>query len=292
MRYSGKSIIFGVGSNLDQVYGVGDIHGNFIPFIDDIINSCKFRNCVVIVCGDCGFGFYSPKKMQEYFQKMQTMVSPYNVYIIFFRGNHDDPEWFKYKDDEFALNYKNIIIAEDFTIVKFFDYNILLWGGGISIDRYTRMQNISYWKDEYVKPLPSTFDTDMNSEESLDIRCVCTHSAPDFCLPINSDGISGFFRRDNTLEFDVNDERQTISKGAYVLKRSNPRLELWIYGHFHDTLMNYNTMNDEIYRFSGITFVGLDMFREKYDKERMNKIHYNKFDRKNKNDFICIVNYR
>lgn len=287
MRYSNKQIQFTREQNLEKVYSVGDIHGNFVSFADDIINSCKLKNCVVIVCGDCGFGFYSKKKMEEIFQKVQTTISANNVYVIFFRGNHDDPSWFDYQDDEFAVNYKNVIIAEDFTVVKFYyEFNILLWGGGISIDRTRRIKNQSYWENEQVRALPAEFDSD-----KFNLSAVCTHSAPDFCLPVTTSGIAHWFKYDNMLEYDLKEERTTLSQGAYILKRNNPNLKIWTYGHFHDTFFNSWDMNDEMFRFAGIRFVGLDMFREKYDREEFNNKHYNMFNRTHKNDLICLVDY-
>jgi hypothetical protein len=224
---------------------------------------------------------------------MQTMLSPYGIYVIFFRGNHDDPSWFKYQDDEFAVNYPNLYIAEDFTIVDFHKYNVLLWGGGISIDRSQRVKNTSYWEDEFVKPLPKDFDFEMyDPENNLDIHCVCTHSAPDFCLPVTTTGIEHFFSVDKMLEFDVNEERTTISKGAYILKRNNPNLCLWVYGHYHDTFFNSWEMNEEISKFKGIRFIGLDMFREKHSREQTNQYHYNMYNRQHKNDLLCAVDYR
>lgn len=287
MRYSNKVIEFTKEHNLNKVYCVGDIHGNFVAFADDIINSCKLKNCLVIVNGDCGFGFFSSKKMAEIFQKLQTILSPNNVYVIFFRGNHDDPEWFDYKDDNFATNYPNVIIAEDFTVVKFYyKFNILLWGGAVSIDRTNRIKNYSYWENEKIKSLPTEFDS-----EDFDLCAVCTHSAPDFCLPVTTKAIEGWFSRDNMLEYDLKEERETISKGAYILKRNNPRLRVWTYGHYHDSYFNTWDMNEEMFKFAGIRFIGLDMFREKYDREDFIKNRYDRVNRKHKNDLVCICDY-
>lgn len=286
MRYKNRVIEFTLKDNLSQAYCSGDIHGNFVPFADDIITSCKLKNSIVIVNGDCGFGFFSKSKMKEYFQKIQTMISPNNVYVIFFRGNHDDPSWFDYQDDEFAVNYKNVIIAEDFTVVKFMHFNILLWGGAVSVDRYSRVKNTSYWENEGVKPLPVEFDS-----YDFNLSAVCTHSAPDFCLPCCDKGLEHLFRIDNTLQFDLKEERETLSKGAYVLKRNNPNLGVWTYGHYHDSFFNSWEMNEEIFRFAGIRFIGLDMFREKYSREDFCELHYNRFNRDHKSDLVCIADF-
>jgi len=289
MRYPNKKITLDV-SKVKTLYGVGDIHGDFLTFADDLVNSCKVKNCCVIVCGDIGLGFYSHQKIAEFFQRMQTMFSSKNIFVIFFRGNHDDPAWFEYIDDEFATNYPNIIIAEDFTIVEHNDkypYNILLWGGAISIDRTRRTRGLSYWPNEEVLPLPAEF------AEDKEIHCVCTHSAPDFCLPINSDNLAGWFMQDLTLREDLKKEREIISVGAHTLYKANKStLSLWLYGHYHDMYYNNVRMNDEISTFPTVQFIGLDMMRySSFDVKALNSDTYNFYNRKHKNHLIEIFKF-
>ena len=290
MRYQNKHIKLDT-KLVKTIFAVGDIHGEFLTFADDLVNSCKVKNCCVIVCGDIGLGFYSRDKVKEFFQRMQTMFSSRNIFVIFFRGNHDDPIWFEYIDDEFASDYPNVIIAEDFTIVEHnndkYPYKILLWGGAISIDRNMRVPTKSYWYGEEITPLPGEFATDK------EINCVCTHSAPDFCLPVNDSNLEGWYLRDMTLKDDVKKERETLSKGAYTLHRANRNtLSLWVYGHYHDILYNSPRMNDEIARFWPVRFIGLDMMRyNSYDVQSYNEDNYGIFNRKHKNHLLKIIEF-
>ena len=290
MRYPNKIIKLDI-NKVKAIYGVGDIHGEFLTFADDLVNSCKVKNCCVIVCGDIGLGFYSREKTAEFFQRMQTMFSAKNIYVIFFRGNHDDPQWFEYIDDEFATNYPNIIIAEDFTIVEHnndkYPYRVLLWGGAVSIDRTRRILGRSYWHDEEVKPLPVEFT------EDKEINCVCSHSAPDFCLPVNSDNLSTWFLYDNTLKQDLDTERTILSQGAHTLRNANKStLSLWLYGHYHDIYFNDWRMNDELAYFAPIRFIGLDMMRyTSFDVKAYADDCYNFYNRNHKNHIIEIIKF-
>lgn len=290
MRYPNKKIILNT-ELVKKIYAVGDIHGEFPTFADDLVNSCKVSNCCVIVCGDIGLGFFSRERTKEFFQKMQTKFSAKNIFVIFFRGNHDDPKWFEYIDDEFASDYPNVIIAEDFTIVEHnnenYPYRILLWGGAVSIDRTMRTLDKSYWHGEEVLPLPVEF------REDKEINCVCTHSAPDFCLPINSDNLKGFFARDLQLEKDLEDERMTLSQGAYALFNANrSTLSLWLYGHYHEIYYNNSRMNDELSHFWPVKFIGLDMMRySSYDVESYNDDNYCIFNRTHKNHIVKIIEF-
>lgn len=290
MRYPNKKIILDV-NKVKTLYGVGDIHGEFLTFADDLVNSCKVKNCCVIVCGDIGLGFYSREKIAEFFQRMQEMFSANDIYVIFFRGNHDDPAWFEYADDEFAVNYPNIIIAEDFTVVEHnndtYPYKILLWGGAVSIDRTRRMLGRSYWHGEEVIPLPAEFSDDK------EIHCVCSHSAPDFCLPINSDNLASWYLIDSELAKDLKKEREILSIGAHTLYKANKStLSLWLYGHYHDMYYNNHRMNDEISTFPTVQFIGLDMMRNtKFDVFNLNADTYNFYNRKHKNHLIEIFKF-
>lgn len=289
MRYPNKKIILDI-EKVKALYAVGDIHGDFLTFADDLVNSCKVKNCCVIVCGDIGLGFYSRERTAEFFQRMQTMFSAKNIFVIFFRGNHDDPAWFNYVDDDFAVNYPNVIIAEDFTIVEHnneqYPYKILLWGGAVSIDRTRRMLGRSYWYDEEVLPLPAEF------AEDKELNCVCTHSAPDFCLPIDSSNLHTWYLYDTTLEADLKKEREIISTGAHTLRKANrSTLSLWLYGHYHDIYFNNFRMNAELSYFEPIRFIGLDMMRSSYDVSSLNSDTYNFYNRKHKNHLIEIFKF-
>lgn len=281
MRYKNKFIYLNKEDNkIDSIYAIGDIHGKFEDCTYDLINTCKISNCAVIVCGDIGLGFFSVKETMKIFNKIERKLARKNIYLIFFRGNHDDPSWFEYKEDDFAENHPHIIIAEDFTIV---DYKyaedgsskILLWGGGISIDRTMRTPGKSYWLDEAVKPLPD--ELMVNNE----IEFVCSHSSPNFCMPQHDGIVKRFYEIDPSLESDIKKERETLADGAKILYKKNyTTFYAWIYGHYHDMHYSINMNEDMIKYCPGVRFIGLDMYRDFEYIDKFNKMYYNMFNRK------------
>lgn len=292
MRYKDKLIPLDT-KTVHALYAVGDIHGNFMLFADDLINSCKVKNCAVIVCGDIGLGFLSFGLIASEFEKIEVMLAKRNIFVIFFRGNHDDPSWFEYKDDTFADNFPHIIIAEDFIVAdyqkKSYSYKTLLWGGGISIDRKWRIEGMSYWKNEDIVPLHE----ELFDKYSLrDIDFVCTHIAPDFCQPYSDKNLKDIFRIDSELKEDLANERKILSSGAELIYNHNKdTLITWVYGHYHNMYYGFNMNAEMESKCPGVHFIGLDMIRtSNHSIKDFNKSRYDFYNRKHKNHIITLFN--
>ena len=285
MRYPDQYIK--LPDTVKTIHAIGDIHGEFLSCINDLTESCKLKDAAVIVCGDIGMGFNSPNWYISMFHKLEMRIAERNLYLICFRGNHDDPSYFVYKEnDELTKRFPHIILAEDFTIVEAADqYKILLWGGARSIDKVNRLEGYSYWSGEMPKELPEKF-----KENGFDLNCVCSHTCPSFCFPITKGGVAEWAKYDNVLLEDCEKERQYLTEGCQHLMINNPfTLELWCYGHFHDTIWNYSYANDELYRYSKCQFIGLDMFRNSsYDRKNIVGKRYGIFNREHANDIIKI----
>ena len=58
----------------DSVYVVGDIHGEFRKLVFDITYKYKIKNSVIIIAGDCGFGFNKPKYYNLIYQKIHKRL--------------------------------------------------------------------------------------------------------------------------------------------------------------------------------------------------------------------------
>ena len=93
-------------------------------------------NSLVIVAGDCGFGFNKPNYYFDLLEKANQKLSEHNIHVLFIRGNHDDPSYF----DDNTINYSNIKAISDYSIVQTSTHNILCIGGATSIDRTWRKQ--------------------------------------------------------------------------------------------------------------------------------------------------------
>ena len=273
------------------IYAVGDIHGEFMACVNDLTESCKLRDAAVIVCGDIGMGFNSYDWYISTFRRMEERLSERGIYLICFRGNHDNPAYFRYNtDSRITTEFPHVILAEDFTLVDAPErgdqpYRVLLWGGARSIDKANRIAGYSYWSGEMPEALPDRF-----KEEGFDINCVCSHTAPAFCFPITKGGIVGWSRYDKDVVRDCEREREILSEGCgYLMKNNRFTLELWCYGHFHETIWNYSTANKELSEYASCKFVGLDMLRSSsYDRKDQVNQKLGLFDRKHANNIIKI----
>ncbi len=66
-----------------------------------------------------------------------------NNWIVFVRGNHDNPAYF----EGTTFSYKRFIAVPDYTILQACNHSILCVGGAISIDR---IYHINEWNKRQV----------------------------------------------------------------------------------------------------------------------------------------------
>lgn len=226
------------------------------PFFDDMPHhvSSKFYNysyglgkhlgviedCVIIVAGDCGFGFNKEEYYHQLFNKYHEILELNNVFIYFVRGNHDDPSYF----NEHKINYNNIKTVKDYSVITVNDKNILCVGGGLSIDRVWRKQqevkinkykkNIKkqlYWEDEM--PVYSQEMLEEINNENIKIDVVVSHTSPHFVFPTKKDSLSYWAKLDKNLYKDSETERIILSNVYDFLIGNKHPLKKWCYGHFH-----------------------------------------------------------
>lgn len=237
---------------------VGDIHGLFKTLVFDAINRRKYKNCLIIVCGDIGFGFVSFKKEKENLIYLERDLAKNNICLALFRGNHDAPAAFKI-DNPWRLSIEEVCphikIIPDYSILNTVDGNILVVGGARSIDKANRILDYSWWADEMVQPVPENFYQELN-DNNIKINVVCTHTSPIFCKPFTpSKDDQGYFveqwsKYDDTLKEDNWVERCALKIMYQDLVNNGHPVTHWIYGHFH---------NHFELEYEGRKFIGLDM---------------------------------
>ena len=255
----------------NNVYCVGDIHGEFDGFIH-YIKTHNMNDSVIIVCGDIGMGFHKLAYYDVALTKINNAAEKLNSDVYFFRGNHDDPSYFNGK--EFILS--NVKLIPDYSVIEVngeTPMNLLCVGGGISIDRSYRIVNRrndimvyslyhpyaskeeaetnvpqTYWENE-----PPIFDPlllDEIKENGINIDVVCAHSCPSFCDPTHKYGIEGWLERDEKLGEDIDSERKVMDSIYNKLLEDGHPLQKWFYGHFHRS-------NTEV--INNVTFIMLNM---------------------------------
>ena len=182
----------------------GDIHGDFNFLIYKLCVQYGMKDTLLIVAGDCGFGFDRLGYYENIFSRNSSRLSKSNNWILMVRGNHDNPVYF----EEERISHSRFRTLPDYSIVQACGHNILCVGGAVSIDREYRRDHdflhpssctASYWEDE----MPVYDDSalaDIGDEFRID--SVITHTAPSFCELISKNGLSEWAKQDPYLLTD------------------------------------------------------------------------------------------
>ena len=248
----------------------GDIHGDFNQLIFKLCVQYQLRDTLLVVAGDCGFGFENPGYYEDMAKRNSKRMSEANNWIVFVRGNHDNPAYF----DGHTFKHRRLMAVPDYSVIQACGHTILCVGGGISIDRSYRMDK---WEAEQKKPFrvhhtpkdarlakqyywtdeaPVYDDRELSLiNESFAIDTVITHSAPSFCALQNKNFLMQFAASDAALLDDVQKERATMDTLYNRLLHDAHPLTHWYYGHFHQSWHS---------DFDGVLFSMLDVmeFRE------------------------------
>lgn len=227
----------------------GDIHGDFNMLVNKMCVQYGLKDAVVIVAGDCGFGFEKKGYYESIFNRNNKRMREANNWIVFERGNHDNPAYFDGK----TIAYKRFMAIPDYSVVKANGHTALCVGGAISIDRQYRIsawnRNVMnqlqfghsmndkdplapnyYWKDE-MPVFNEELLTQILAEHPVDT--VITHTAPSFCEMKSKTGISSWIKYDPDLVSDLDQERSIMDEIYSKVKSSS--VSHWCYGHFHQS---------------------------------------------------------
>lgn len=223
----------------------GDIHGEFGNLINKVIVQYSITDALVIVAGDCGFGFERPGFYEGVYNRFSRRLSKANIYLAFVRGNHDNPSYFT----EGIIDWKRFRTIPDYSIIRAAGFhNILCVGGAVSIDRTYRydvrpsnanhysgdekFRPANWWKDE--APFFQAYEIDEIIKSDLaGIDTVITHTAPSFCEFTSKESIRKVLEKDPELENDCNNERWVMDQLFEYLRTNNMQPSKWLYGHFH-----------------------------------------------------------
>ena len=220
-----------------QVIVCGDIHGDFGPLVDKLCIRYGCRDTLLIVAGDCGFGFEKPGHYQAVYSRLARKLIKANNWIAFVRGNHDDPSYFEEK----KIETKHWRTVPDYSVIRAAGHDILCVGGAISLDRTLRIQQdketarkltAQYWENEPPVFRPERIDT---LPADLRIDTVVTHTAPSRCEFTSNLEIQIWAKEfhDTDLLRDCEQERKALDMLEEKLKSNGHPLRNWYYGHFH-----------------------------------------------------------
>ena len=220
----------------------GDIHGDFAQLVYKCCVQYSMKDTLIIVAGDCGFGFYKFGSYEYVYQKCRDKLSKANNRLAFVRGNHDNPAYF----EEGVVKHKRWMTIPDYSVIKACGHSILCVGGATSIDRLYRIMSERWHPLETDEPLaPNVYwpnEQPYYDELKLDaidekfaIDTVITHTSPSFCELTSHQGLYEWAIRDENLIDDVKNERKVMDNLHTYLYAKNHPLRYWFYGHYHQS---------------------------------------------------------
>jgi len=220
----------------------GDIHGDITPLVFKCCVQYGMTDTLIIVAGDCGFGFERPGYYEDIYKRCREKLSKANNWLVFIRGNHDNPAYF----NSLPIKHQRWMTLPDYSVIKACGHTILCVGGATSIDRTFRMASKQYhlpnpqdllmpnvyWSNE--EPV-----LDRKKLDDIDGRCavdtVITHTSPSFCELSSHHFLDNWIEQDEELLDDIKSERQAMDDIYNYLYSKNHPLRYWYYGHFHES---------------------------------------------------------
>lgn len=202
-----------------MLYITGDTHGKYDPFLSRLRTYSLSKEDTVIVCGDFGFVWDIPQ--YRYFLAKLT-AAPFT--IAFVDGNHEDfyllntfpiINWNGGNVHKIAGNIYHLMRGQCFEIEG---KSFFTMGGAYSIDRATRIEGVSWWREE----LPTDEEYKI-AEETLKqcgytVDYVLTHDIPKFAI--------------YELGFSP-DENGTKLTEYFDLLYEKMKFKKWFAGHYH-----------------------------------------------------------
>lgn len=232
-----------------NLYFNGDIHGDF-DGLYHVVNINHLEDSIVVLLGDCGFGFNRPAYYDEVMEKLNAVCEKKNTRIFMLRGNHDNPEYF----DGEKINYSHVKAVPDYSVILTTSGNVLCIGGAISVDRTWRLneevrmnkfrRNSSYKKQLYWQneaPILKEGFMDELQHNNIEINIVASHTRPTLHYNLEISHTNNWGLVDSTLKNDVENEHNVLNEVLKQLlaKENHPTL-FWYHGHYHWHNIEYN----------------------------------------------------
>lgn len=205
----------------------GDIHGNLFEVIDFINRFNLGKNDNIIILGDCGIAWRKDKKDLDQNIKLWNECGN-GVKLYFIDGNHENFNILNSLPIENNMGKiaDNIYHLRRGQVYEFENKKILVCGGADSIDKYRRVENFTWWKEETI------------SQETIDnipaghYDYVLTHCCPRSIFDNNRVYLS-------TLQFL--DENKINHNSEDMLEKLMNKITFdhFYFGHYHvDRVLN------------------------------------------------------
>jgi Icc-related predicted phosphoesterase len=200
--------------NTKQIILTADMHGRW-DVIFDKIKYFDIKDSLFVIAGDIGVGFLEDKKQNRQLSLANDFFKKRNIVCLCIRGNHDNKRWF-----DGSVDYSNFKLLPDYSIIEVNGESWQFVGGAISVDRFYRLEGVSYWNDE-------VFVLDRDKAVKCDV--LITHSAPPWIGPTHKSAfVTSFYQKDPTLEDELILERKLHQE---LMDICQPKKHFC--GHFH-----------------------------------------------------------
>ena len=199
----------------------GDIHGNLFEIIDFINRFDLGKNDNIIILGDCGIAWRKDKK--DLAQNIKLWNECGNgVKLYFIDGNHENFNILNSLPIENNMGKiaDNIYHLRRGQVYEFENKKILVCGGADSIDKYRRIENFTWWKEEAI------------SQETIDdipaghYDYVLTHCCPRSIFEKNRIYLS-------TLQFLDENKINHSSEDMLEQLKNKITFDHWFFAHYH-----------------------------------------------------------
>lgn len=237
----------------------GDIHGKFDELVYRMTALCRMEHTVVIVAGDCGFGFHRRGYYDEVYRRVLPKLERADCHVVFVRGNHDNPAYF----DGEEISMKRWVAVSDYSTVTAAGHRVLCVGGATSVDRKNRenfiplerrvqrlyetaemrrsnehMEYICRFKPADYWPLEQPYIDESAlarlHREGKTVDTVVTHVAPSMCEDVMPPSwLEYLIENDPTLPDDMRHDREVMDALLERLRRHCHPVRHWLYGHYH-----------------------------------------------------------
>jgi len=215
------------------VYGDGEMPMYLSDtFSSDGYTSSAFNHSVIIVSGSCGIGSKSKTYYEETFGKLDKVLGDNNCFILFVRGNNDNPSIFNNRE----IDFEHVKTIPDYSVVLTKTFNCLCIGGSVSMDKEWKLAQEKlggkklYWENE--API---YDKEQLKEilDTYDINCVITNTCPSFAYPTPSQYKKNkWLCHDKNVAYNCYKERGIMDEIYKQIMDSDSKLYVWAYGGF------------------------------------------------------------
>ena len=205
----------------------------------------SYNDSVIIVSGNCGIGTKNKEYYDDVFTELNKVLDANNCFILFVRGNNDDPSYFENR----LIDFEHIKTIPDYSVVALKTYNCLCIGGSVSFDKEWKLSQ----ENQFGKKLFWENEAPIFKGEELDailkkfrISCVVTSTSPSFAYPgTNAFKKSKWLSEDKSILNRFSDERKVIDKIYEKIVDCDTKPYIWAYGRFK--MNNQAKVNDILF---------------------------------------------